>query len=419
MTRRLSDVWSWGARIGTSLADQGLVSATAFLLHLGLARLLEPADYGSFAIGYTLLVMVMGFHATMVTEPMTVLGAARYRDRRTGYLQVVGRIHTLLAGGVALASAVVALVILPLYPEVARSLGAVALATPAFLTFLLVRRIAYLEGRARLALAGSTAYALVLLLGGCLLFAWEIVSPVTAYLLIGFASLAGCLPGWRSALRGRSGGELAPDRREVGREHWAYGKWILLGGLAHWGGQGIFVPVLGFAGGLAEAGAFRALSNLIAPVQQILVAVGVLLLPHIAGRRARSVGRPVEDLWWLGGITGPFGLAFGALLLVWGGDLLDLLYDQSLYSAYRHVLPGLALYALLLVASNAMTLVLRAVEDTRSTWVAKTAGGVVALGVGVPAILWLGTPGAVAGLVAVAAVESLVLAVYFPWRRSS
>jgi O-antigen/teichoic acid export membrane protein len=412
--------WRWGLRVGTSLTDQATVGVASFLLHAGLARFLPPEDYGAFAVAFTALVLILGMYTTLVAEPMSVLGASRYRDRLAMYLRTTLRVHVAVSLAFAAAAAVAAPVVGLWAPSVGWSLAAMAVAVPPYLLLALARRVGYLEGRPRSALLSSALFALALVGGGAALLALDLLTSPRAFLLMAVAAMAGSLPFVWSVAVSRPRANGPPPVRQVARENWSYGRWLVLGGLAHWLGTGLFVPALALFGGLEQAGVFRALSNLVSPVQQVAAAVTFLLLPQLAGslRTTSGSGALRRDLMTVGSATVLPAVVYGLLLAAWGRPLLDLLYDREIYTRHAPLLWGLAAFLVLLAAVQTLTLVLRTRQDTRSVFLTKLAGVVVAW-VGLVLIWRLGVTGAVVALVASTAAEAAALGFRVFRRRAS
>jgi O-antigen/teichoic acid export membrane protein len=68
-------------RASSTLIDQGVVSIGSFAVNIMLARHLAPADYGTFAVIYGLLMGAQIFCATLIYYPLTIRLAAPGGDR--------------------------------------------------------------------------------------------------------------------------------------------------------------------------------------------------------------------------------------------------------------------------------------------------------------------------------------------------
>lgn len=405
---------------GTSMMDQGTLAGAALLLNLGLARVLEPEAYGSFAVGLSILIFVLGIHTVLIAEPMSIIGPVRHQQGMPGYLRVILRVHGAVSLGFAGLLALTAAVMAMISPPTARTFAAMSVAVLPYLLLALARRVGYLQNRPVTALMASGLYALALAAGGAVLLAADSLTAPSAYLLIGVASLIGCFPFlWRMS-RASDDTAVAPAWRSVLRENWTYGRWMFLAAMAHWLSVGSIVPVLGALASLEAAGVYRALSNLLAPVQQLMTAATMLVLPRLAAGREQGGG---DRAGWrelmLGALTGPLTAIYVVVLIIWGRDLLDLLYDQPAYSAHAALIGGFAVYAILLAFSHSLAVALRAREDTASIFNAKLASAAAALLLGFPLIWSMGLTGAVVALNISTLAEAAVLAFRFPWQRSS
>jgi len=84
---------SWTTKGSLAIADQGLFAGSNFLLNVLLARWLAPADYGAFALAYSVFWLFGVFHTAILTEPMLVFGPGKYRERFPEYLGILLRGH--------------------------------------------------------------------------------------------------------------------------------------------------------------------------------------------------------------------------------------------------------------------------------------------------------------------------------------
>ena len=66
---------------------------TNFVVNILLARWLTPAEYGAFALAYSVFVLLGVFHIAILIEPMLVFGPGRYRERFPEYLGILLRGH--------------------------------------------------------------------------------------------------------------------------------------------------------------------------------------------------------------------------------------------------------------------------------------------------------------------------------------
>ena len=93
ITGFLSTARRWGSKAGFSIADQAIVSGANFALNILLARWLSPTEYGAFAIAFSILLFLSGFHNALILEPMSVIGPSQYREDLARYLGINLWIH--------------------------------------------------------------------------------------------------------------------------------------------------------------------------------------------------------------------------------------------------------------------------------------------------------------------------------------
>lgn len=126
---------------GLSLVDQGLFAGSNFILNVLLARWLTVAEYGTFALAYSLFIFFATFHSAAFIEPMLVFGPGKYSRIIDEYLGVLIRGHFLLMLPVSVMLAVAGGVMTHSFSGlVGRTFLALALAVPFLLLMWLLRR---------------------------------------------------------------------------------------------------------------------------------------------------------------------------------------------------------------------------------------------------------------------------------------
>lgn len=403
-------VGRWAPRLSASIADQGAGAVTHLALHVALARLLEPPAYGVFALTFALLLFLMGAHQALVAEPMTVLGPARHSASLQGYVRATIRLQTRVAALAAGAAVIIGLVVVPWSAPLGLAFLSLVTTAPAYLTFMLLRRACYTLSRPGDALFGSLLYALVVLGGLVIMNAWGRLSLVGALGLMALGALvaAGTMFG-RLDLPEK--GAARPIPKVLWRQNWHYGRWILAANLAHWGGTGIYLFMVGALAGLAEAGVFRAVQTLVSPAQQVLVGLGLLALPWLAGRRAQDRGAgadlaPVLRIWAPAvALVGVYGVAVS----VWGEPITRFVYGREEYTRAAGLLPVFAVFVVLAGVAQGLTLALRSSERSEPVFWSKLAASGVALVPGLALTWQWGLAGAAWGMALSVAAEGTVL----------
>jgi len=79
ITPALESVLPWVKKSGFAILDQALFSGANFLVNILLARWLPPEDYGAFAVALSIYYLLLNLHTAVLTEPMMVFGAGKYR----------------------------------------------------------------------------------------------------------------------------------------------------------------------------------------------------------------------------------------------------------------------------------------------------------------------------------------------------
>ena len=390
-------ILSWTTKGSLAVADQGLFAGSNFLLNVLLARWLAPADYGAFALAYSVFLLLGVFHTAILTEPMLVFGPGKYRERFPEYLGILLRGHfALMLPGAALLAATAFLLGWLYSPAVERAFLALAIAGPFILLLWLLRRAFYVRLNPGWSAVGGGVYLAILLASILALRNAGRLSPATGFLAMAAASLITCLILF-ALLHPKLAAESS-TMRAVATDHWRYGKWAAASAGPAWFSSNVYFLVLPAWFGLAEAGALKALLNLAMPALHTISALGVLLLPVLVrardrgGQRAMSRTMKLFLVVFLSGSACYLGLLWGLRFpifhLLYAGKYLD-------YAGWPLLLAGLLPFAesLALVMGGGV----RALEHADWVFWSALGGSMAAVLVGIPLAAMLQVSGALAG----------------------
>ena len=383
-----------------AVLDQVLFGASTFIVNVLLARLLPESDYGAFALGFTLLLLIGGIQQPLLSEPMLVYTSNTFAHNSFAYQQLVVRINW---GFSLLVSAIFAL--LALFNQASSLFPAfvgLAIAAPFVLYSWLMRRVCYANLVPALSAKAGMLY-LPLFLGGIValeLLGW--LNVPLAFALMGLAALTSSLwieYQWRSTQTHPK----TPDpqlSQTVAREHWQYGRWSLVSNFLY------YVPVLfpywmlGHLYGLESSASLRALENLAMPLATVLGNLSSFLVPSFTRNSGTVLNQQVVR----------FALAFAApALLLWLGLgllhpwVLPLLYGDN-YASVGNLLWIFALQPLFIGLSTVFLSTLRAAQKPHWITAIYTVSSLFMLGAGYFLIHTYGLMGAIGAMVATQAV---------------
>jgi O-antigen/teichoic acid export membrane protein len=403
----------WVSKSFWSVLDQGLFSVSNFAANILLANKLGARDYGAFSVAFSYFLGFAIFHTAFLTEPALVFGAARYRDRLRSYLGTLLFGHgmlTLLCTVVLFAAGVVEYRLSD-EPQTGLAMMAFALALPFLLLLWLMRRTCYIDSQPQRAAAGDGAYLVLMLVGLAGLSYTGHLSIITAIAMMGACSLAASI-----LLMVREQPTLPtgkPDLiREVRHDHWTYGRWAAVTGIATYIPSQIFFPLLEKSEGLAAAGTLRAYANLVMPFLQANVALCMLLLPILVRTRGTERFQRIVLFGLLALAGGPV-----ALWLV-----LGIFPSQALHLVYRGKYPVDVVLMWLIgfqpVVTGVFTVLhaaLQAHHHPKYVFYASAAAAVAAITVGLGLTYHYGIIGAAIGMTVGFSVNAM-FAAYFCWR---
>jgi O-antigen/teichoic acid export membrane protein len=393
-----------------AVLDQVLFGASTFIVNVLLARLLPEADYGAFALGFTLLLLIGGIQQPLLSEPMLIYTSNTFAHSPFAYQRLVVRINW----GFGLLVSVVFTLLAFLNPtsSLFPAYVGLALAAPFVLYSWLMRRVCYANLVPALSAKAGMLY-LPLFLGGLValeLLGW--LSVPLAFALMGIAALTSSLwieYQWRSQAHSQASDPQLTQT--LARQHWQYGRWSLVSNFLY------YVPVLfpywtlGHVYGLEASASLRALENLAMPLATVLGNLSSFLVPSFTRSSGRALNQQVVR----------FALAFAApSLLLWLGLgllhpwVLPLLYGDN-YSSVGWLLWIFALQPLFIGLSTVFLSTLRAAQKPHWITALYTVSSLFMLGAGYFLIHHHGLVGAVGAMVATQGV--LAACAFVAWLR--
>jgi len=395
----LSWLIPWIRKGGFALLDQGLISGSNFVISILLARWLVPDQYGSYAVAFGVLVLVVLVYQSLVLEPMAVFGASSYRASLRNYLHSVLRIHLLLWVPILLllGIAVVFTRTSGQSAGLSGALGGVMVAAPCVLLFWLARGTFYVKLSPASAAAGAAVYSSLALAGLYVVYRKGWLSPFTAFLLMALAALAtGAVLLVRLRRSLVSGGEVFATY-DIWRRHWGYGRWALASCIAGWLPAYVYYPLLSSFSGMSQSGQLKALMNLTLPLEQAKAAMSLLLLPFAAGMYERQGETGASSMAGkITFLTVAAGIVYWSILIPLQKPLFHLLYSNR-YLEVAHLLPLVALGSIFYSAAFGGAIVLRAMDSPGALFGAFGLATALSLLVGIPATKMFGLTGAIWG----------------------
>lgn len=392
-----SRVFSWIRKGTLALTDQGMISGSNFAISVLLARWFAADRYGAYALAFAVFLLVSQLHQALLLEPMSVYGSSSFRGKLRHYLGALLWMH---GGTVALISVLLAAAGLGVFLTghsvvLAGALFGVSLASPGILLFWLVRRSFYLELQPASATQGAVLYCALVLLLLRSANSFNLLSPFTAFLIMGMAALITSITFLRKLkpITQLSLNELSLS--ETSSLHWAYGRWALASSVAMWIPTNLYYVLLGTSSGMAHAGELRALMNLALPVGQTATALSLLFVPYAARARVeqgpqslRKISLAITALFALGAI------AYWAVVVMFRGSVVHLFYGGR-YSEISTFVPLVAASSIFQTCINGPCIALRANEMPIYVFYTYLVSSVITVGGGIISTKLFGVEGAV------------------------
>lgn len=404
---------TFGLKAGISIVDQALISGSGFILHVLLARWLLSDEYGIFAIVFSIFLFLSGIHNALILEPMSVLASEHNPEQLRNYITHSIWLHLFLNVGLSLVLLFSGFGLILLQNPMGEPLIGLAFAGPLILLFWLLRRACYLDGRAHLAMGASLLYSLLLFLGLWAMQEGEAAGPLTAILALGISSAAASIVliwllgiNVKTLLFGCSRAVLT----SLFSKHWTYGKWVVGSSFVHWAGTAGYVPLIGSLVGFSEAGALRAIQNLILPLQQILAGLANLWLPLNAKLLIEQGKDSLKaNMYKMINGTLTFSVLYLIIIVSFSKPIITLLYGSGRYDQFEWLNYYLAIFAIIGVVSQGFSIALKSLQRPDCVFYSQAGTAVMTATVGSFLVWTLDLEGAAIGLNVSALMGTLIL----------
>ena len=407
----------WGTKVSFTIFDQIVFSAANLVLNIFLARWLMPAEYGIFVIILSIFLFMSGFYQALVLEPMKVIGAAHYDDRLDKYVGVTVWIHLGLTLGFSFIILLAAIATLFINSSFSSSFFSLAIAIPLLLFFWLFRQVCYLQMKPKLALKGSLTYSFVLFVALTIFYKQHWLSSCNALLIMGISSLLAALTFWSFLSVGKSsilGADVKKLTKKVLIENWRYSKWIMGSAFSSWLSVIIYLPMVGVFVGLSQAGAFRAMQNMVVPVQRIFAGLGLLLLPWLSRQRIiQDGGNLKRKILKIVGGNVLFSSIYVIVLVLFKQPIARFLYGDSYYIQFLWLVPYLGLVVIITSFTQGLSIGLKALERSDAIFWSQAVGSVTTLTFGLWCVYKFGLYGAAIGSLLTVIIIALMLGYFF------
>ncbi len=387
---------SWIIKGGLALLDQGLFTGANFVTSILLARWLSPQGYGSYAVAFSVFLLLLVPYQSLVLEPMLVFGGSVYRNCVRSYLRTLLLLHWVMGLVIVIVLCAAAGIAFEISStsSLPGALAGVGIATPLVLLFWLMKRTFYMMLSPAASVCGALVYSVLTIGGLALVSRYSSLSPFSAFLLMGLGGLGASILLFTYLEFRLPPSDYAPTLGNTWRKHWSYGRWALGANAMMWIPVSIYYPLLSTFKGMTAAGELKALMNFFSPMLQTCAALASLMLPY--GTRLieeRGVGNASSVSRRMTLLCISCAIPYWIVVLFFQRAAFHVLYSGR-YMEVAYLLPIVALTSLAGSAFFGPSTALRAIECPRSIFTAVTVSSCISVAIGIPATWSLGLRGA-------------------------
>lgn len=405
---RLVRRWSKDSLFG--VLDQGFFSTTNFLINIFFGRWLSENDYGAYAIVFTIFLILSTFQSSLIFEPMAVFGPGDFRSNGKTYFKSLVMMQVMITTGI---SALLLVSSIFAAQPVKNPLISLAVSITLILLYWFFRQACYIESRPAIAAITSALYSAFTLSGLFLCRRFGLTQAETPFLLMAAGSLVSSAAAIL-LLQSRLTGDHALSLRQIFTVHWEYGKWFLASTIPNSISTFIYIPMIGVMIGLTYSGAYRAIQNLVLPLQQIFAVLTLLFLPRLSTLKFAGDEKGVVRTSLVFLVVNTIVLiGFFAMLIPFRTILVTLLYQNAFYTSFAYLIPlwGISLFLAILIQT--ITNLLRISKLSRYVLYAKVGSASVVLLAGYIFIRRFQLTGALAAILVSMVVELVILTLLY------
>lgn len=362
MLGALRQTWARMRRGGVTVVDQGVSSLSNFLLILAVGRWASPGELGVLTLLTLYWLLLLGLSRALVSQPMTIL----VEDHRiTQWLRAQFVLALAASSGALVIAVAVALAGGPVAAVL--TLG---LAMPALLVQDFWRWVGFASGKPSKALVNDGIFLAVEVGALAVLGFTGAVTAASGLVAWGIGALAGAIYGSRQfgIRRERETSLLSLAALKETRH---LGQWLAVDFLSNFGLGQIYLVLVSVLAGAEMLGGWRAVQNLLGPVNLITIGLGIASTAESA-RAYRSIGpaglqRTSRAYGWsiAGGV-----LAYGVLYVGLGDVLVPAVYGAA-YEQFTVLVPFAVAELLIRVLRHVPRVRLQVTQRPRRVAVAK------------------------------------------------
>lgn len=342
-----------GKAVSVSVLNQVLSSGTNFALGIYLVRILQPADYGLYGIGFAISLFYAGFGNALFLTQMVVHAPDKATEDRLPY---AGRMFVLVASFCLCTIGLLTVLMLfgiNVWEPVAHHAGLIAAITAASIAYLLKDffvRHAYTARKETWALYvnASVAFALAALFL-ILLQTRTAINSTTGLWIYAASNMTGAVIGLilvRLPLHSLTTSALIMDAREA----WRGGKWALGGTSFSWLQSQAYMYITAMLAGPIGVAHANAARLFITPAAFLMAALSQVIMPRFATQFAIHPEK-IQKIWGL------FTMGLIAAAVLYSTVLLstlDIITALLLDGKYEHITPVIIAWCLSLIVQFSM-----------------------------------------------------------------
>jgi len=391
-----------------AVLDQGLFSSANYIVVMLSAKWMSEMNYGAFSIAFALSIFIFVLYNALIIEPLLVFSAGRYSLQRYKYFAITNCFHLIFCLiAIALLAIIFFVCKLLELVEISDVMLSMIFSQPFILFSIMARRLCMVLFKIQLAVVGSAIYFFILCMGAYFLNENNFLTGKSLIALMGASSAVSGIIIYKIIFKNK---RLTLIRKRylvtVLRRQLHYSKWPLFTRIPMQAPHFLFSIIIPYFGGLSAAASYRALLNMVTPIQQLNSVISVFLIPSFVRSKNTSIFKLIVSKALV--IILLVNVFYSIVMILMYEEINYFVYDGK-YSINNYVIWILGIQTILSGLVLLLSSIAKALEKPIYIFKATMITSIIAIGLGMLLIVKLSYPGAVISVAVINIFSAIIL----------
>lgn len=405
---------SYIPKLSFTVFEHVIYSGSNFILNILLARFLTQADYGLFVTVFSIYFFGASIHNAIILEPYSVFFFTKFNETKNQYINNAFFLSTLLGGVLSIIVILFAAGFL-LFMNANYFILSIIFSIYMITSFLeiTIRRTYYSLKLYKQIFFISTIRIIISIALVFIFHFLNFLNPQTVFIILVIMTVSIFVIGLfylKNNYKLFKQGFLL--KNDILFSHWNFGKWALLTSITHWISNYGYLLIIGYFVSLKELAGFKAVQNIINPLNLFSTAIGTFLITFFSSNMYKGKSWVSMHANRMANLA-TFGIAIIVLIVyLLHNEIIIFLYGGK-YIDYSYLLIYLIFTTILTFRTNVLSMVLRSMEKTRDIFISNLITSISTIVIGVPLIKLLAIEGAAINLIITSFILAITVTIFY------